>query len=121
MLGEQYFVWLGGFFFHCIVYVGFVFYYEAEGRIEPVATSQLGVHSYALINGYYDTDTEVSQTELRIGYGKPLHRFVCMYLYRDMIFLPKHFCVRAETSWQFLRKRFKNLRQSLSLLKCFFW
>lgn len=62
-----------------------------------------GSGSYALINGYYDTDTEVSQTELRIGYGKPRHRFGCIYLYRDMIFLPKHFCVRAEPSWQFLR------------------
>lgn len=49
MLGEQYFVCLvifSFFFFfspHCIVYVGFVFYYEAQGRIDPVATSQLGV------------------------------------------------------------------------------
>lgn len=46
MLGEQYFVCLvffSSFFPHCIIYVGFVFYYEAQGRIDPVATSQLGV------------------------------------------------------------------------------
>lgn len=85
------FVWFFFFFFSPLYNLrGFCVLLWSARKDRPRGYKPAGSGSYALINGYYDTDTEVSQTELRIGYGKPRHRFGCIYLYRDMIFLPKN-------------------------------